>query len=50
MAQNNPPPPTLTQTAIISKLDPAGIKMSFGGIMQILSSLSPVLLSGFFII
>ena len=44
------PNPTPAQAGLISKLDPAGIKMSFGGILQILSSLSPVLLSGFFII
>ena len=37
------------KTAMLSNLEP-GVSMSIGGILQLLSSLSPVLLSGFFII
>jgi hypothetical protein len=38
------------KAALLSQLDPPGVSLSIGGILQILSSLSPVLLSGFFII
>ena len=37
------------KTAMLSNLEP-GVSMSIGGILQLLSSLSPLLLSGFFII
>jgi hypothetical protein len=51
--QNQPQDSTHTnfvKAALLSQLDPPGISLSIGGILQILSSLSPVLLSGFFII
>ena len=40
----------LVKEVLLSKLDPPGTMLSIGGIFQILSSLSPLLLSVFFII
>ena len=51
--QNQPQDSATTKfvkAAFLSQLDPPGISLSIGGILQILSSLSPVLLSWFFII
>ena len=50
--QNQPQDNATTKfikAAMLSNLEP-GVSLSIGGILQVLSSLSPVLLSGFFII